>query len=381
MHMPRPDVAHAAGGLPLPCGAPSTAPALPAGRPLHVVAVDTADARHVRLCQALLRHAEEAGRRLVMHTPTHPAGLAVAARQAATAAQTDGGVVVAIGGDGTLNTAGQACWSLGVPLAVLAQGTFNFFARQQRLPLEMDAALGAMVQALSAGQLRPVQVGLVNGQMFLVNASLGLYPRLLAEREQASRRFGRHRLVALLAGAASLLRPHFGHRLHLMLRGTHGQTHSSVQLASTLFVGNNALQLRSVGLPEAQAVQRGALGVVALAPQRPPGMLRVLWRAWRGRLVDDPAVHNFACSGLTVLADPRRFGAGIQVAFDGERRRMCLPVQFSVGARPLWLVAGPLAEVQASADAQPTAGMPATPRAANGPPGLPAAPLGPELAT
>jgi diacylglycerol kinase family enzyme len=378
--MPSPDATGAVGPtldatraqpatLPAPAQAP--APPLPPGRPLHVVSVRAAGAADATLWQALQQHAAAAGRRLVLHAPAHPAGLAVAAQQAAQAARADAGVVVAIGGDGTLNTVGQACWRSGVPMGVVAQGTFNFFARQQALPQGLDEALTALLQALAAGWLRPVQVGQVNGQVFLVNASLGLYPRLLADREQASRRFGRHRLVALLAGVASLLRPHFGHRLRLLLRTAQGQEHSTQRLASTLFVGNNALQLRNVGLPEAQAVQHGALGVVALAPQRPLGMLRLLWRAWRGRLADDAAVDNFACTALTVLADPRRLSARIKVAFDGESRWMTLPVQFAVSARPLWLVAGPQPDAAPLRQAVPAAG-----------PGLPLAgglALAPEL--
>jgi len=332
----------------LPASDATTGPSLarpwPGSGPLHVVmvaaAADPSD-RASKLAQALQCHAQAGGRRVLMHAPPHPSGLVVAARQAASAANADGGVVLAIGGDGTINTVGHACWAAGVALAVVAQGTFNFFARQQGLPQDLDEALAAVMRALADGQLRPVQVGQVNGQLFLVNASLGLYPRLLAEREQATRRFGRHRLVALLAGVASLLRPHFGHRLRLLVRDEHGQSHRSERLASTLFVGNNALQLDSVGLPEAVAVQQGALGAVALTPQPPLGMLRLLWRAWRGRLADDPAVHNLACSAITVLGDRHRLSQRIKVAFDGESRWMALPVAFAVAPRPLWLVASP----------------------------------------
>ena len=53
---------------------------------------------------------------------------------------------------------------------------------------------------------RPVQVGLVNQQVFLVNASLGLYPKLLEDREAWKAQFGRSRLVAFGAGLSTLLR-------------------------------------------------------------------------------------------------------------------------------------------------------------------------------
>ena len=48
----------------------------------------------------------------------------------------------------------------------------------------------------SAGRLRGVQAGLVNEQVFLVNASVGLYVALIADRERAKARLGRSQLVA-----------------------------------------------------------------------------------------------------------------------------------------------------------------------------------------
>jgi diacylglycerol kinase family enzyme len=52
----------------------------------------------------------------------------------------------------------------------------------------------------------PVQVAGINDRVFLVNASLGLYPDLLEDREAYKARFGRSRWVAFVAGCATLLR-------------------------------------------------------------------------------------------------------------------------------------------------------------------------------
>lgn len=56
--------------------------------------------------------------------------------------------------------------------------------------------------------IRPIQVGRVNDQIFLVNASVGLYPELLEDREQYRRRFGRNRLVAVWSALMSLTHTH-----------------------------------------------------------------------------------------------------------------------------------------------------------------------------
>src|SRR3989344_1311133 len=91
-------------------------------------------------------------------------------------------------------------------------GTFNYFSREHGLALDPEAAVQDMLQALRNGDLRPVQVGFVNRRMFVVNASVGLYPKRWADRERASRRFGRKRWVAVAAAVWSMFRPSAGRR-------------------------------------------------------------------------------------------------------------------------------------------------------------------------
>ncbi len=126
--------------------------------------------------QAITEACTGAGRMLHLLEVDDPARLGEIARQAVQRAQAAGGVVVAAGGDGTINTVAQAVLGSGCLFGVLPQGTFNYFSRTHGIPAEPAAAL----QVLLTETAQPVQVGLVNGQVFLVNASLGLYPKLLA---------------------------------------------------------------------------------------------------------------------------------------------------------------------------------------------------------
>lgn len=357
---------------PLLSRAPALADAVRA--PLHLVYAH----RHGRATRELMAqvaaHPALNGRPLRWHVPPEGALLPLQARAAALAARSDGGVVVAMGGDGTINAVVQAARLHGQPVAVLPMGTFNYFARQQGLPDELDAAIAALARALREQALRPVQLGDVNGQAFLVNASLGLYPRLLAEREQATRRFGRTRAVAVAAGVATLLRPLPQRRMGLTARLPDGSVARSVSDVSTLFVGNNALQLANVGVPEADQVRHGALGAVLLPPASRWQMARLVWRMALGRIADEPWVQHLACEGLEVR-DPSGRQTSVMVAFDGERRRMALPIRFGVADRPLWLVAGP--QPQPTAEAEAASPEAAVPR----PPELPApAALAPGLA-
>jgi diacylglycerol kinase family enzyme len=277
---------------------------------------------------------------VVWHVPRARADIVHLADRAAAAARDSAGLLVAAGGDGTINAVAAAALRAGVPMGVIPMGTFNYFSREQGLEMDAEAAVLQMLQALRAGELRPVQVGFVNGRVFLVNASVGLYPRLLAEREQATRRFGRSRWVAIAAAAWSMLRPSAARRWRVVLRTRQGgQMYEQEHVVTTLFVGNNPLQLEQVGLAQAKAVaQGGQLAVVMLKPQGRWAMARTVWRAAMGQLQQDPAVLSLACAELSVAPAGWR-KARVKVAFDGERERMKSPLCFSLNARPLWLVA------------------------------------------
>ena len=83
------------------------------------------------------------------------------------------GAVVAAGGDGTINAVAQAALNSGCPFGVLPQGTFNYFSRTHGIPSGHHRSHHELYWKAS---IRPVQVGLLNDRVFLVNASLGLYP-------------------------------------------------------------------------------------------------------------------------------------------------------------------------------------------------------------
>jgi diacylglycerol kinase family enzyme len=254
----------------------------------------------------------------------------VAARAAREAADC-GGILAAAGGDGTLNRVAQAALQADVAFGAIPLGTFNYFARDNGIPLEP----GAAAAALAAGTVQPVQVGLVNDRVFLVNASLGLYPLLLEDREAFKQTYGRKRWVALLAALWTLV---FRTQPKLALRIAEGGEARTVRV-STLFVGNNPLQLARLGVRQAQAVEAGRLAAIRVRPASAWGMLGILLHGAVGRLGAAEGVEAFAFREMEVaLARPRRRPAFVKVATDGESARLSLPVVFRVAPRPLRLV-------------------------------------------
>lgn len=253
------------------------------------------------------------------------------AERAARLAADGGGIVAAAGGDGTLNAVAQAAFEADVVFGAVPLGTFNYFARENGLPLEPAQAAAALVE----GVVQPVQVGLVNGRLFLVNASLGLYPRLLEDREAFKQRYGRTRWVAMLAALWSLL---VRTQPKLVVRVAAGGEARAVRV-STLFVGNNPLQLERLGIREAQAVEAGQLAAIRVRPTSAWGMLDIFLYGAVGRLGQADGVEAFAFREMEVmpLRPPRR-EVFLKVATDGESVRLKLPLVFRVAPRPLKLL-------------------------------------------
>ena len=258
-----------------------------------------------------------------------PHELAQVAQQAAATACARRSVVVAVGGDGTINSVAQAAHAQGCAMGVLPQGTFNYFARTHGIPADAAQA----VQVLLRCEPVPVQVGLINERVFLVNASLGLYPELLQDREAYKTRFGRSRVVAFAAALVTLLGQHRQLRLRIE-RGTNVRDLTT----PTLFVGNNRLQLEQVGLAQASALDQGCLAAVMLRPIGAFAMLWLLLRGTMGTLGEARTVESFKFHRMVVaprLVLGRRM---VKVAYDGEVTWMRAPLEFRVSPKPLYLL-------------------------------------------
>jgi diacylglycerol kinase family enzyme len=271
----------------------------------------------------------ESGRGHAIERVDKGADVAAAAQRAVAQAMTQGGAVVGAGGDGTINAVAQAAHDAGCPMGVLPQGTFNYFSRTQGIPLDTAEATNALLHS----DIAPVQVGLINDRVFLVNASVGLYPQLLEDREAFKARFGRNRLVAVAAACATLLREHRQLRLSVELSGRTRDVRTP-----TIFVGNNRLQLEQVGIPEARSLDDGRVAGVMLKPVGTWALLRLLIQGAMGTLGEADRVESFEFERMTIRPRLPHAVRRIKVAADGEVMWLRAPLVFRVSPKPLYLL-------------------------------------------
>jgi len=301
-----------------------------ANLPLHIVLNTGSGKQNTDELRAVIeRMMADAGRAYKLFMVERGKPVDVAARNAVDAAKSSGGAVVAAGGDGTVSAVARATLGSGCPFGILPQGTFNYFGRAQGIPQDAVEA----VAALLAARIEPVQVGLVNDRAFLVNASLGLHPQMLEDREAFTRQFGRSRWVAIWASITTLFKYHRQLRISLEIQG---RTHEIC--TPTLFVCNNSLQLEQIGIPLLRRLEQGQLAAFML---RPVGTLAMLWLLIRGaigRLGEARNVINFAFETMTVRPAGIYGRRRIKVAMDGETEAFYPPLVFRISPEPIYLM-------------------------------------------
>ena len=236
-------------------------------------------------------------------------------------------LVVIGGGDGTLGSAAGALAEAGSTLGILPLGTRNHLARELGIPLELPEA----AKLIADGPQRRIDLGRVNGQVFVNNASIGFYPDLVQQREGIKLP---RKLAALLAAAAALRRMRH-RRLRLTMPG--GEENIVTPM---LFVGNNRYVLEAGRLGQRAALDDGVLSVYAVASRRRLALIGFAIRALIGRTDPD---RDFAAIGDVselCVTGPKRC---IHVALDGEVRSLAVPLAFTLDSRALSVIA-PLEE-------------------------------------
>jgi diacylglycerol kinase family enzyme len=227
------------------------------------------------------------------------------------------GAVAIGGGDGTQGCAAAILSKAGATHAILPLGTRNNLARQLDIPLDLTAA----VKLIADGHTRTIDLSDVNGETFVNNASIGLYPKLVKFREQGRKR-GLPKWLANIPAAWRVLR-NIGHRRYRLILDDAPQP----VVTPLLFIGNNVYSLDPGKVGVRDAMDDGKLSVFAVAKSTRWGLIGFAFRTLRGR--SDPT-RDFAaigtCETLTVIASRRR----ISIALDGEVMKLATPLKFTI---------------------------------------------------
>jgi diacylglycerol kinase family enzyme len=230
------------------------------------------------------------------------------------AAKGDFDLVVAGGGDGTVSLVASAVAGSGKHFGVLPLGTLNHFAKDLHIPLDFDEA----VQNLLSGSSVKVDVAEVNGQIFLNNSSLGLYPTIVRERKKHER-LGSGKWPAFVWAAIAAFRryPFVDVRVkvddQLIARRT-----------PFVFVGNNDYIMERLNIGTRERLDSGRLSLYMTNRTGRWGLLRLALRALLGRLRNDKDFMALRAAEVTINTKRAR----ARVALDGEVIVLQTPLQY-----------------------------------------------------
>jgi len=261
----------------------------------------------------LVRKAEDLGAEVFLLGGPDPVDVAEVARQAVA----DGADLLGVaGGDGTQALVAGIAAEHRLPFVVISAGTRNHFALDLGLDREdPSACLGA----LSDGVELRVDLGMINGQTFVNNASFGAYAEIV--ESPAYRGDKRNTTLDLLP---DLLQGHRGARLTARADGT------EIHAPQALLVANNPYGTGDIaGLSRRARLDRGVLGVVGVTVSSAAQAAGLL----RGR-------HAAGLSVLTTKQIEITAGAAqIPVGVDGEAVTLPTPVlcTISPGALRVWV--------------------------------------------
>jgi diacylglycerol kinase family enzyme len=241
------------------------------------------------------------------------------------ASRSDAEVVAAGGGDGTISTVAAALVGRPKPLGIVPLGTLNHLARDLKIPLTIDGA----VETIVSGTVRSIDVGDVNGQTFVNNSSLGIYPRMVIERDAQRAERGVGKWPAM--GAAFLKTLRRFPTLTVSIETPEGELSRKTPL---VFVGNNRYELDLLSVGSRAALDEGVLSLYIANTSSRLGILRLGARAITGSLRQDRDFEARYVPACEVDSRRRR----LHVAIDGEVIVLEPPLEYRVRPRALRVI-------------------------------------------
>jgi diacylglycerol kinase family enzyme len=232
-------------------------------------------------------------------------------------------LIVAGGGDGTVSTVAAALVDTGIVFGVLPLGTLNHFARDLGIPIDLADA----VAVLARGEAVPVDVGEVNGRIFVNNSGLGLYPDIVRDRERQQKRLRRGKWPAFVWATLSALRRYPFLVVALVVDGK-----EVLRKTPFVFIGNNEYRMEGFAIGERSGMEGGLLSLyVAQRPGR-WRLLQLALRALTGRLRQARDFDATLAADIVVQSKRKR----LRVATDGEVTAMTPPLHYRI--RPASLI-------------------------------------------
>lgn len=265
--------------------------------PLHLLVNPSAGrGRAAKRLSRILQHLQQAGLKPVVHQST---GLGDIEAEARVLAGADGTLLVA-GGDGSVHELINGILAAGAATAfgVIPVGTGNDFAKAAEIPLDWETATRLLADRLASNATpRPVDAGRMNGRFFANGAGIGLDAtvtrRVLAYRWPGGDMVYLRAILRTLAQGVPAPR--------LRIQGEELLWDGPLTLAN---MANGPWIGGMFHIAPGADHADGRLDLtVAAAPLRRRRILELLPKLVKGTHLEEPEIHRWPVTRLTVEAD------------------------------------------------------------------------------
>jgi len=234
--------------------------------------------------------------------------------------------IVAAGGDGTITALAAALVGTERNLAILPLGTVNALAKDLNVPLDLPAA----VAALATGTTHRIDVGEVNGRVFLHKVVVGVIPGLAAGREYIR---GRQDSAAKIGFLRYIFRRLArARRIAVVIETSEGERR--IERVQALAVASNSYDEGLGQFFARHSLDRGTLTLYVLHHFTPRDFVRLTARMLLGRWQNDEALTMESVKSVTIdIRKPQ-----LKVMFDGEVETLQTPLKFTIRPRALSVI-------------------------------------------
>jgi len=228
-------------------------------------------------------------------------------------------VIGMAGGDGSQALVAAVASRRGVPHVCVPAGTRNHFALD--LGLDRNDVVGAL-DAFGDGVERTVDLAAVNGRVFVNNASLGLYAKVVQSAEY------RDAKIATISSMLPDLLAKDAAPLDLRFIGPDG---ADVPAAQLILVSNDPYQLDHIGgRGTRERLDGGVLGIVAARIGDAADARQFAALEAAGQVRRFPGWHEWSAPRFEVSS-----GSPVEIGIDGEALLMDPPLVFESRPRAL----------------------------------------------
>lgn len=248
----------------------------------------------------------------------------------------DASIIVAAGGDGTITAVAESLLGTSKSLAILPLGTVNALAKDLHVPLDLPGAVANLV----TGHEHRIDVGEVNGRIFLHKVVIGVIPGMAAGRERVRGRGDASAKIGLLRYFFRRLAR--AKRLAVVIEPDEGARR--IERVQALAVASNAYDEGLGQFFSRQSLDRGTLTLYTLKHLNVRDFVRLTTGMILGNWRNDEALSMESIRSVSI--DTRK--TLIKVMLDGEVVTLTTPLDFAIRPQALSVIVP--AEVAASVE-------------------------------